>query len=199
MSTPDNQEPRVLVILVGPTASGKSLLVRAFCKKHGYVEVMSTMTRPRRNDEVDGIDAHFVSTEKFESMLANNVFITNTKPYEHYYGYQEEHVENGDILHCTPETMKELVEKLAGKRTIITVELQVPMEILLKRISSARRTEDGWAYIDRLAKDIPRYANVCTRMKVPNKDHADFLQNLNLLLRIFEDAELRDALKERDD
>ncbi|GGL25071.1 guanylate kinase [Phycicoccus endophyticus] len=60
-----------LTVLAGPTAVGKGT-VAAYVREH-YPEVwvsVSVTTRPPRPGEVDGVHYHFVSDERFDTMVA---------------------------------------------------------------------------------------------------------------------------------
>lgn len=53
----------------------------------GYERVVTYTTRPKRENEIDGIDYHFISKEEFMKMIGDNEFFEST-----YY-----QVANGDI------------------------------------------------------------------------------------------------------
>ena len=59
-----------LVIVSGPSGAGKTTVLRRVfeCASVPLVASVSATTRPPRADEVDGIDYHFLSTEKFRSL-----------------------------------------------------------------------------------------------------------------------------------
>lgn len=63
-----------MIILVGESASGKSTIEKELCKNYNYQKIISYTTRPPRQGEVDGIDYHFISKEKFHELHMNNFF-----------------------------------------------------------------------------------------------------------------------------
>lgn len=63
-----------MVILVGESASGKSTIEKSLTKHHGFQKIISYTSRPARSGEIDGIDYHFISKEKFEELQAKNFF-----------------------------------------------------------------------------------------------------------------------------
>lgn len=76
-----------ILILSGPSGAGKSSLYKNLAKafpKH-YFSISST-TRPKRNDEIDGVHYHFISQERFEDGIAKGEFLEWAKVYGYYYG-----------------------------------------------------------------------------------------------------------------
>lgn len=61
-----SSEPTV-VVLVGPTCSGKTRLAQAL-EKSGFAKVVTTTTREPRLTEANGVDYNFVSAYDFEAM-----------------------------------------------------------------------------------------------------------------------------------
>jgi len=76
MTTNPAQIRRPVLVVIGPSASGKSSLVRALHQR-GLVRVHPTWTtRPRRSDETAGSPEHrFVSDEAFDDLVASGFFL----------------------------------------------------------------------------------------------------------------------------
>lgn len=76
-----------LMILSAPSGSGKTTLAYALVERmDGIVFSRSTTTRPRRDDERDGIDYDFVSDEVFDRMVDQGRFLEWAKVHRHRYG-----------------------------------------------------------------------------------------------------------------
>lgn len=58
---------------MGRSGTGKSTIAKEL-EKLGYERVITYTTRPPRPGEKDGIDYHFISEEKFQSMVDDNQF-----------------------------------------------------------------------------------------------------------------------------
>jgi guanylate kinase len=81
------QRRGLLFVLSSPSGAGKSTIARMLLgSDDGIAMSVSATTRPRRPGEIDGRDYHFVSTEKFESMVANGDFLEWAHVFGHRYG-----------------------------------------------------------------------------------------------------------------
>ena len=67
---------RPVLVFIGPSASGKSSVVREL-HDEGVIKVHPTWTtRPRRRDEVDGSPEHrFVTPQEFDELCARGFFV----------------------------------------------------------------------------------------------------------------------------
>ena len=81
------------IILTGKSGTGKDTILNKLVEK-GYSPTVSVTSRPKRPNEVDGKDYHFVTKEEFKMMIENKSFVEyrtyNTlvdgKPDVWYYG-----------------------------------------------------------------------------------------------------------------
>ena len=62
-----------MFIIVGKSCSGKNAVATEL-EKRGYKRCITYTTRPMRDGEVDGVDYHFISNEKFFEMRDNGEF-----------------------------------------------------------------------------------------------------------------------------
>ena len=76
-----------LILIVGPTASGKSSIYKKLLKIISNVNFsISYTTRKKRENEQDGVDYYFISQEEFENKIENKEFIEFAKVHDNYYG-----------------------------------------------------------------------------------------------------------------
>ncbi|HEY0311298.1 MAG TPA: guanylate kinase [Allosphingosinicella sp.] len=81
------QRRGLLFVLSSPSGAGKSTIARMLLgSDDGIAMSVSATTRPRRPGEIDGRDYHFVTTEKFEAMVANGDFLEWAHVFGHRYG-----------------------------------------------------------------------------------------------------------------
>ena len=65
-----------IIILTGMSCAGKDTVRRVLEQDYyGYTNIVSHTSRPMRENEVNGIDYHFVSKEEFNNMIDNNEMI----------------------------------------------------------------------------------------------------------------------------
>lgn len=71
---PNPQAKTPIVVLSGPTASGKTTIVKRLLTESPVklIKAISATTRPIRKGEVDGQDYYFLTTEEFEERQKNN-------------------------------------------------------------------------------------------------------------------------------
>ena len=76
-----------LFIIAAPSGCGKTSLVKALLKNSSNLCVsVSHTTRQSRPDEVNGINYHFVSVNKFKEMINENAFVEHAEVFENLYG-----------------------------------------------------------------------------------------------------------------
>lgn len=78
-----------ILLLVGPSASGKSTLGNFLKNDLKIPEIISHTTRKKREGEIDGIDYYFVSPEHFSKISK----IENTTYAGNQYGISKEEIE----------------------------------------------------------------------------------------------------------
>ncbi len=76
-----------LIIIVGPSASGKTRLVSELLKKiPNSVRLVTTTTRSPRQNEQDKVDFFFVSRFEFENEIKKDGFFESSEVYGNLYG-----------------------------------------------------------------------------------------------------------------
>lgn len=100
----------VLIILSGPSGSGKDTVLNKLTENREDIKISISMTtRQKRNDEIDGLNYYFVSREYFEKKIADNNML--------------EYAEYADNLYGTPKApVDEMLRN--GKAVILKIEVQ---------------------------------------------------------------------------
>ena len=82
-----------LFIVTAPSGAGKTSLVQALVDHDQQLSVsISHTTRAQRPGEIDGINYHFVSKEKYVDMLGKGDFLESADVYGNHYGTSEAQV-----------------------------------------------------------------------------------------------------------
>ena len=85
----------IMVILSSPSGVGKTTISKKIQQKYQSFKIsVSHTTRLPRSNEVDGVDYHFVSKEKFEKLIKEKKFYEYAKIFENYYGTLKKNVDD---------------------------------------------------------------------------------------------------------
>ena len=98
-----HDKENIMVILSSPSGVGKTTLTKKIQQKYKNFKIsVSHTTRTPRSNEVDGVDYHFVSKEKFKELIDKGKFYEYAKIFENYYGtlksIVDETIKENDIL-----------------------------------------------------------------------------------------------------
>jgi guanylate kinase len=156
------------IILVGPAASGKDY-IKSELVKLGYVGDVAFTTRPPRINEINGVDYHFVTEEKFDNLdLFESVEFNGWK-----YGKTRESWDKSDIFIMTPAGIGKLSPKYRNKSFVILVDVDEIERI--KRLKMRNDTSDS---IERRIKadeiDFRKFANFDTVLFNFNKENIQY-------------------------
>jgi guanylate kinase len=78
---------QLIVVISGPSGAGKDSVVKALLKRDRKLcFVVTTTTRPMRQDEIQGRDYYFVSQSNFERMLSAGEFVEHAIVYGDHKG-----------------------------------------------------------------------------------------------------------------
>ena len=82
-----HDKENIMVILSSPSGVGKTTLTKKIQQKYKNFKIsVSHTTRTPRSNEIDGVDYHFVSKEKFKELIDKGKFYEYAKIFENYYG-----------------------------------------------------------------------------------------------------------------
>jgi len=82
-----NSNKPLMLVLSSPSGAGKTTLTKKIQESDNSFKVsVSHTTRKARPNEVDGIDYHFVSKEKFKQLISEKAFYEYAKIFDNYYG-----------------------------------------------------------------------------------------------------------------
>ena len=139
-----NPQP-LLIVISGPSGVGKDSVVQSM-KERGmpFHFVVTANTRPKRDDEVHGVDYFFVSKEEFARMIEQDELIEYAVVYSDYKGIPKQQVREAldtgkDVVMRLDVQGAETVRKLAPEALLIFITTESEEE-LVGRLK-ARKTE----------------------------------------------------------
>ena len=85
----------LLLVLSSPSGAGKTTITRRLVELEGRELVMSVSytTRPKRPDEINGRDYHFVDKAAFAHLQGEGAFLESAVVFGHWYGTARDPVE----------------------------------------------------------------------------------------------------------
>ena len=87
-----------MIILIGPSASGKTAVGRMLEDKYKIKKVVTYTTRNIRENEIDGIDYHFLSKDEFLKKKEENFFFETMEYAGNFYGTSYESLKSNSYL-----------------------------------------------------------------------------------------------------
>ncbi len=76
-----------LFVISGPAGAGKTEIVKRLLQQHPDVKLsVSCTTRAPRPGEVDGVNYHFVTEERFKALIAEGAFYEWAHVHQNHYG-----------------------------------------------------------------------------------------------------------------
>lgn len=147
------------IVIVGPGSAGKDFFASKLIEK-GAVKSISYTTRPKRKNETDGIDYHFISKEDFEKKIEEDYW------YEWdlfrpelgwYYGQSKEDIKNSDLFIKTVEGVRKI--KPEDRKNITVIYLDIPEEIRRERLNKRKDKDDPERRLESDRKDFENFTD----------------------------------------
>jgi guanylate kinase len=156
-------EKGLIIILSGPSGSGKGTIVQELIKNKEFILSISATTRTPRQGEQEGIHYFFKTHEEFESMIKNNEFLEYAHFCDNYYGtpkrFIEETIESGKDCILEIEVQGALQVKKNYKEAVFIFIIPPSLEELEKRLVG-RNTENHEVIqkrLDRAKEELKLY------------------------------------------
>ncbi len=164
-TSPDEGVP-LLVVISGPSGVGKdAVLERMKASNVPYHFAVTATARPKRDNEMDGVDYIFVERDEFQDMIVNDELLEWAEVYGNPYGVPKSpvrkalargqdvilkiDVQGGDNIRrlvpgavyvfLAPPDMGELEHRLTQRRTESKETLRVRLETAAKEMEEAHK------------------------------------------------------------
>ena len=86
-----------MIEIIGKNGAGKSFIANQLIN-HNFSRSVGYTTRMMRKNEIDGIDYHFITIDKFKEMISRNLFIEYKFRNGNYYGLSKNSLSDNTIL-----------------------------------------------------------------------------------------------------
>lgn len=163
-----------LIVLSGPSGSGKDTVVSELCRQHPEVKLsVSATTRAMRPGEAEGVNYYYMTKPEFEAKIARGEILEHTCYCGNYYGTPKSEVDDrinagvnvvlvievegaanirrlypdAKLVFVTPPSFEELEHRLRGRGT----ETEESIARRLARAKEEMRFEKDYDY--RLVND----------------------------------------------
>ena len=144
-----------MFVITAPSGAGKTSLVNALLEREPGLRLsISHTTRPRRPNERNGREYHFVSVPQFEQLATQHAFLEHAKVFDNFYGTSRDFVEQQ--LRAGHDVLLEIdwngapgAPRAAGLRTVFI--LPPSRRALAERL--AKRATDSAEVIARRLRD----------------------------------------------
>jgi len=172
-----------IIAVSSPSGGGKTSVVKKILKDFpDIIFSVSVTTRPKRSNEVDGVDYFFVSDKEFEKKIKNNEFIEWERFYDYYYGtlksFVEDNIKIGKSVLFEVDVKGALsLKKIYPESFLIFID-PPSFDELVKRLKN-RNTEN----LEDFQKRIDR-----AKMELELKEKFDFIVENKVLERATNEA-----------
>lgn len=147
----------MLVIISGPSGSGKGTVVKRLDAAYGYALSISMTTREPRQGEQHGRDYFFTTEEEFTKMRQQNELLEHAVYVGNYYGtprrYVEEQIASGKVVVLEIEVYGALQVKEKFPEAVLIFLMPPTITELSNRLKK-RNTEDDVTIEARLKKSL---------------------------------------------
>lgn len=147
----------MIVILCGPSASGKDTLMNNLVEKEHFGRIISTTTRPMREGEQNGREYHFVSEKEFLSDIENDRFLEYRSyqtlvadtPSTWYYGCSKKDIDALDktdtqVIILDPKGARDLIGYYGEENCFLCLVQAPEQERKAKAMSRGSFDETEW-------------------------------------------------------
>ncbi len=148
-SNPSSHIEPLLVVISGPSGVGKDSVIQAMKERDlPFFFVVTATNRPKRNNEVHGVDYLFLSTEQFTAMIEGDELLEYATVYEDYKGVPKEQVRQAlasgqDVIMRVDVQGAATIREISPQACLIFLIAQNEAELIKRLKQRKTETPDG--------------------------------------------------------
>ena len=165
----ENKKGEVIAVS-GPSGAGKTTIAKKILKL--YPEIVfsvSATTRPKRENESDGVEYFFISEHEFKNKTDNGEFVEWEKFYDYYYGtfrsFIDDNINSGKNVLIEIDVKGALSIKRIYPESYLIYIMPPSYEELVRRLRN-RQTETEEDFQKRIER---------AKMELSHKDQFDYI------------------------
>tara|TARA_B100001173_G_scaffold217070_1_gene187583 strand:- start:688 stop:1221 length:534 start_codon:yes stop_codon:yes gene_type:complete len=132
----------MIYIITGPSGVGKNTIIEAMSTDLDFYFSVSHTTRPQRESEVDGKDYHFVTEEKFKSLVDENLMIEYEQYGGFYYGTSKKEILKESNIILLDLEVNGATKLLSENDDFIGIFIDIDDNELVKRLKNRGHDEN---------------------------------------------------------
>ena len=170
-----------MLLLLGPSASGKTESAKIMINRYPISRVVTYTTRPKRINEIDGFDYHFVDIPTFLQLRDSHYFVETAQYNQSFYGTPKNQMASDKFIILEPQGLKSFLK--LEDCPIVSIFLKTDESTRIERMKLRKdRIEDIRKRIeaDRVQFDLSKIEGldlVIDTTNIPLSDLADIIYN----------------------
>ena len=138
----------MMFVLSSPSGAGKTTLTKKIAENNSnFIISISYTTRKARPNEINGKDYHFVTTEKFNSLVKENNFFEYANIFDNYYGTHKKTVlgllsKGKDVLFDIDWQGTQQLKKISDLSVVTIFILPPDIHVLKERLLNRHKGQE---------------------------------------------------------
>ena len=138
----------MMFVLSSPSGAGKTTLAKKIAENNSNFTIsISFTTRKARPNEINGKDYHFVTTEKFNSLVKENNFFEHANIFDNYYGTHKKTVlgllsKGKDVLFDIDWQGTQQLKKISDLSVVTIFILPPNIHVLKERLLNRHKGQE---------------------------------------------------------
>ena len=176
-----------ILALCGKSASGKDAIQQHLIQDEKFASIISTTTRPPRDNEIDGVHYHFISEEAFLSKELRTEMLETTAFRGWYYGTARDSLDANKINVgvFNPEGISNLIRN--EDLDVMVVKIECPDKIRLMRSLKRENNPDCAEICRRYFADEQDFKRISFPFHLYDNDGRYSIQEISEIIKV--DAE----------